>query len=181
MKKEKRNSKNEPLKQAIPKRPVSVLREVIPGARKKSLDPRFDRAFGHYNEDLFGKSYEFVGELQQKEREVLRESMKREKHEGKRQQMQRWLDRQRSMEINAKKQFERKQVIKEWKNKERQLVAQGKKPFHLKDKEVDRMVVEKRFAEIKARGGDPEKILEKKAKKRAAKQHKRLPLRKVTE
>ena len=89
------------------KKPVSVLREVIPVVKKvrrtgvrvltvraqKAIDPRFDRAFGSFNADLFGKSYEFLGDLQQEERRQLQASLKKEKEPRRRDALKRTLDR----------------------------------------------------------------------------------------
>lgn len=91
--------------------------------------------------------------------------------------MQRLLDRQVSVEATQRRDAERKAVIREWKTQEKDKVAQGKRPYHLKRKDVDVMVLEKKLEGLKAKGVDLERVMEKKRKKRATKQHKRLPFR----
>lgn len=169
--------KHRPQQLPISKTPVSVLRKVIPPSRPRPLDPRFDRAFGHYNPDLCSKSYTFVNDIQREERKLLKEAMIREMDSNKKLAMQRLLDRQASVEATQRRDAERKAVLKEWKDEESKKVAQGKQPYHLKKKEVDAMVLEKRLEAMQAKGANLEKVVERKRKKRASKQHKRLPFK----
>lgn len=173
----KEGGKHRPQKLPISKAPVPVFRKTTTPSRPKSLDPRFDRAFGHYNPDLCSKSYDFIGDIQKDERRQLKEAMIREGDLNKRSAMQRLLDRQTSMEVTQRNDAERKAAIKEWKTQERGRVAQGKQPYYLKKKDMEAMVLERRLEEMKAKGVDLEKFVEKKRKKRAARQHKRLPFK----
>lgn len=70
-----------------------MLREVIPVSKKRAVDPRFDRAFGHFNEDLFSKSYGFLGEMQREERQKLQTSLKGEADPSRRETIKRTLER----------------------------------------------------------------------------------------
>lgn len=169
--------KHRPQQLPISKTPVSVLRKVVTPSRPKSLDPRFDRAFGHYNPDLCSQSYLFVNDIQRDERRQLKEAMIKEMDSNKKLAMQRLLDRHASVEATQRKDAEKKAVLKEWKEQEGRKVAQGKQPYHLKKKEVEAMVLEKKLEDLKAKGVNLEKVVERKRKKRATKQHKRLPFK----
>jgi ribosomal RNA-processing protein 36 len=172
-----KRGKHRPQQLPISKAPVPVLRQVVAPARPRALDPRFDRAFGHYNPDLCSKSYSFIKDIQQDERRQLKEAMKGEADPNRKQAMQRLLDRQASMEAMQHRDAGRKAVIKEWKAQESGKIAQGKRPYHLKKKEIDAMVLERKLEGLKAKGVNLERIVEKKRKKRAAKQHTRLPFK----
>ena len=151
-----KRGKHHPQRQPISKTPVPVLRKVVPPSRPKPLDPRFDRAFGHYNPDLCSKSYSFIEDIQRDERKQLREAMTKEADPHRKHAMQRLLDRQVSVEATQRRDAERKAVIREWKTQEKDKVAQGKRPFHLKRKDVDVMVLEKKLEGLKAKGVDLE-------------------------
>lgn len=75
------------------KNPVSVLREVVPGTKKKAIDPRFDRSFGHFNDDLFRKSYGFLAESQRQELAMLEKTLKEETDPTKRFQLKQTINR----------------------------------------------------------------------------------------
>lgn len=75
------------------KRPVSVLREVIAPVRRRAIDPRFDRAFGNFNKDLFEKSFDFLADMQKDELQQLRHSLRKEQHPARREGLQRTLQR----------------------------------------------------------------------------------------
>lgn len=169
--------KHRPQRLPISRTPVPVLRKIVAPPRSKSLDPRFDRAFGHYNPDLCSKSYQFVNDIQREERRQLKEAMVKEKDSNKKLAMQRLLDRQASMEATQRRDAEKRAVIKEWKAQEGEKIAQGKQPYHLKKKEIEAMVLERKLEDLRAKGVNLEKVVEKKRKKRAAKQHKRLPFK----
>lgn len=68
----------------------------------------------------------------------------------------------------------RAQVEQEWREKERSAVAKGKKAFHLKASEKKKLVLAKKFERLEA-AGQLEGYMEKRRKRSAAKDRKRLP------
>ena len=63
---------------------------------------------------------------------------------------------------------------KEWRDKERVAVAHGKGAFHLKASEKKKLVLAKKFERLEA-AGKLEGYMEKRRKRAAAKDRKRLP------
>ncbi|KAI9473934.1 MAG: hypothetical protein EXX96DRAFT_579922 [Benjaminiella poitrasii] len=61
------------------KRAVGRHREVVQLQAVKRRDPRFDKLSGHFNQDLFEKSYGFINEYKKSEMEMLKERIKKEK------------------------------------------------------------------------------------------------------
>lgn len=64
----------------------------MPVNKKKAIDPRFDRSFGNFNEDLFSKSYEFLGEMQKDEKRELHASLRKELNPHRKYALKRTLD-----------------------------------------------------------------------------------------
>ena len=173
-----RKNKSFPL-ECSSKQPVSVLRQVIEPVRPKAIDPRFDRAFGSFHEDQFKEAYGFIKDIQKNERKTLEDSLKKEKDSWKASAIRRTLDRQDSI-ARSKSQAEFKDhVLKTWKKTERELVAQGKKPYYLKKSDEKQLMLIAKFKEMKERSnGQPiniDKLVEKRRKHKAAKQHSKLP------
>lgn len=179
---EKRD-KHRPQELPLSKQPVSVLRTVVAPSRPKSVDPRFDRSFGHFNADLFKKTYDFVDDMQHNEHRVLRETLKTAQSTEKKAAIQRLLDRHAAMEAQSRRDERRQQVKREWRKKEAEAIASGRKQsaFHLKKNELDKLVLASEYAELKERNAgrpvDVERMLEKRRRRRAARQHTRLPFR----
>ncbi|KAJ2827445.1 rRNA biogenesis protein rrp36, partial [Coemansia furcata] len=59
------------------KRPVSRFRQVVDIAKPQTRDPRFDNLSGHFNEDLYEKSYGFLDKQQEEEIESLKAQMQK--------------------------------------------------------------------------------------------------------
>ena len=80
----------------LPKKPVN-LTKIVPSYdlifSQKYHDPRFDRAMGSFNEDLFQKSFEFVKDLQHKEIKELEIAVRNEKDFGRKESLQKTLQR----------------------------------------------------------------------------------------
>ncbi len=52
------------------KKPVPFYRNVFQAKKREIIDPRFSSAFGEYKPDVFRKSYGFVNDMRQREKEV---------------------------------------------------------------------------------------------------------------
>jgi ribosomal RNA-processing protein 36 len=66
------------------------------------------------------------------------------------------------------------QVDREWRGEERAATERGKKKFYLKASDKKRLVLAKKFERLEA-AGKFEKYAEKKRKKNASRDHKKLP------
>lgn len=173
-------SKKKPV-EVSSKQPVSVLRQTVAPLRPKPIDPRFDRSFGDFHADQFKAAYSFIKPMQEKERQVLEESLKKERDPAKKAHIQRVLDRQKSAEKSREREEFRANVLKKWKQSEQELVKQGKKPFYLKRSDQKKLELIAKFKEMKERAAangqavNVDKLLEKRRKHKSSKQRTLLP------
>lgn len=165
------------------KKPVSVLRQTFAPIRPKPVDPRFNRAFGEFNEESFKHSYGFIKEIQERERATLQNALKTEKDPHKREHIQRVLDRQQSIAKAKEKEDFRNAVMQKWKKNEKEMVKQGKKPFFLKRADQKKLELIAKFKEMKERAAangqsvNVDKLMEKRRKHKSSKQRTQLPPR----
>jgi len=172
----KRDNKNRPM-EISSKKPVSRYREVVEVKKKKTRDPRFDNLSGKFNEDLFKKSYKFLSEMEENEMNMIQEKIKKTKNSLEKEKLSRVYQ-----SLKSKKQTEeakeRRQAIKrEWRKKEMQRVKEGKKPYFLKKADLKRMELIDKYKNTKSKSID--KILEKRRKKNASKEHKLMPRKRI--
>lgn len=165
------------------KQPVSVLRQVVAPSRAKAVDPRFDRAFGDYHEDQFKAAYGFVREMKEDELAALETAAREEQSPQRASVLRRSLDRARSMRAAHAKQEKAQQLQRQWKREERARVASGEKraPFFLRTSAQKQLALAAQYRELKERAnGQPlniDRLVEKRRKHKAARQHVLLPRR----
>lgn len=126
--------KNRPQALPISRKPVPLVSKphsLLP-SKPKPCDPRFDRAFGHYNEDLFKKSYEWVGDMQEKETQSLIKALKQEKDAYRKESIKRILDRRNNQKAAAKSKALAQEARRALRQQEAKAVTQGKQPYFLK-------------------------------------------------
>ena len=70
------------------KKPVSTFREIVPIPKKTLCDPRFDERAGSFNEDLFKKSYTFIGEMKKNEKLQVQKELRKTKKPGKKKKLE---------------------------------------------------------------------------------------------
>ncbi|KAI8806087.1 hypothetical protein BJ742DRAFT_376193 [Cladochytrium replicatum] len=183
---EKRADKNQPI-EISSKKPVSRRRQVVEIKRMNYMDPRFEKRAGNFNEDLFKKSYGFLDEYRDSEIQMLKQEIAREKGEWRRESLSKTLQRMLSQqETRAAK--ERTQKLKsEWRKTEVEQIRAGKKkaPYFLKKSDVKKLELMEKFSAVggNAAGGPGkkgnalalDKFLEKKRKRKAAKERVLLP------
>ncbi|KAJ2863905.1 rRNA biogenesis protein rrp36 [Coemansia asiatica] len=170
-----RNSKKMPAVMSA-KRPVSRFRQVVGTEKQQTRDPRFDNLSGHFNEDLFEKSYAFLDEQRQQEIEDMRKQVQRLKnknpHEAERIQLA--INSMQS-QMATKAQKKRVQEIKRrHRVKEVEAVKQGKQPYFLKKKDLRDLEVAQKFVQLKG-SSKLDGFLEKRRKRNATKDHRRMP------
>ncbi|CAG8441786.1 16645_t:CDS:2 [Acaulospora colombiana] len=175
----RRRNKHRPL-EISSKKPVGRFRRVVDLSSnvKKRRDPRFDNLSGKFNEDLFEKSYDFLNEYKKSEIEELRNRINKEKdpeEAGKLKQLLSKLQSKLSHEQNLKR---KKRLKHERKKVELELVARGKAPFYLKKSEEKKLELVDKFEKIQQSNPKAlDKIIEKRRKRNAAKEHKRVPFK----
>lgn len=166
--------KHRPQELRIAREPVPVLRENAALERRaRARDPRFDRAYGHFNSDLYGKSYAFLADLQSAEAKELREALSKERDPRRADSIRKVLDRRASLAAAAARNAERQEALREWRTRESAMVAEGKRAWHLKRRDVDALVLQQKVS--KSTPEQLERMAEKRAKKVAGRQKRRLP------
>jgi len=141
--------------------------------KKKSRDPRFDNLSGKYNEDLFKKSYKFLSEMEDNEMNMIQEKIKKTKNPLEKEKLTRVYQSLKSKKETEKDKERRQAIKREWRKKEMQRVKEGKKPYFLKKADLKRMELIDKYKNTKSKSID--KILEKRRKKNASKEHKLMP------
>ncbi|DBA72635.1 hypothetical protein WJX79_007607 [Trebouxia sp. C0005] len=170
----KRENKNRPIEQSS-KRPVPRHRQVVELRNSESRDPRFENLSGKFSTDQFRKQYAFVyDEELPEEKRNLKSQMQKTKDPEAKQQLQTQLAR---IEQQIKEEQTRRQqqtALKSHKAEERAAVKQGKKPFFLKRSEAKRQELVAKYKHLKASGG-LEKVVQKRRRKNAMKDHRYVP------
>ncbi|RUS32087.1 hypothetical protein BC938DRAFT_476321 [Jimgerdemannia flammicorona] len=190
----KRSSKNKPVEQTS-KRPVGRFREVVGAVGLKRRDPRFDQLSGKLNQDLFEKSYSFLDGYKSSELSMLREQIRKEKNAEEKTKLQELLTRMvgyytslfwgkamdcttlrnwQSRDSTLKIQKHKLELKRERKKVEMEFVKKGKKPFFLKKSDEKKLELIQKFESLKGTKNF-DKILEKKRKRNAAKEHRHVP------
>ncbi|KAJ1877277.1 rRNA biogenesis protein rrp36 [Coemansia sp. RSA 1722] len=170
-----RNSKKMPSMMSS-KRPVSRFRQVVGTEKPQTRDPRFDSLSGHFNEDLFEKTYAFLDTQRQQEVEEMRSQVKRlqKQNPQEAERIQLAIDSVQS-QMAAKSQKKRMQELKRrHRVTEAEQVKQGKQPYFLKKKDLKSLEVAQKFSQLK----DSSKLdgfLEKRRKRNATKDHRNMP------
>ncbi|KAI9479573.1 hypothetical protein BDB00DRAFT_775714, partial [Zychaea mexicana] len=161
------------------KKAVGRFRDVVPASGSKTRDPRFDKLSGQLNQDLFEKSYSFLNDYKKSEQEMLRTSIKKEKNQETRANMESLLLKMVSREATEKQTKRKQQLLRERKKAEAELVKQGKKPYFLKRSEQRKLELMDKYQQLGEKNMD--KILAKRRKKNAAKDHRRVPFKRRAE
>jgi len=176
MKKKEKRKKSEPAEMSS-KIPVSRFRMVVPPEYKlKARDPRFQDTCGHFNEDLFEKSYNFIDDIGREEHRKTIETLRKEKDPEQYASIQKAaiiLKQQ----LEDKKRREIKRTLKSsWKKKEASLVERGKNPFFLKKSMERQLLMLEKYKELKS-SNKLDKYLAKKMAKNAKKDRVYTPFR----
>ncbi|KAJ8657918.1 hypothetical protein O0I10_006446 [Lichtheimia ornata] len=174
----KRANKHSPM-EVSSKRAVGRFREVVELNKPKVRDPRFEKLSGHFNQDLFEKSYAFLDDYKKSEQDLLRQQIKKAKNPERREELQQLLLKMTTREASAQEAKRKQQLKRERKKAEAELVKQGKTPYFLKRSEQRKLELMDKYEKLGEKNMD--KILAKRRKKNAAKDHRRLPFKRRSE
>ena len=139
----------------------------------ESRDPRFESLSGAVNELQMKKNYAFLDSYRDSEMSELKSAIRKTKDPDAKEKLKRALL---SMESREKVQLAREkeqEVLRKHRKNERELIQQGKKPFYLKRTEQKKIALVERFEGMKGRQAD--KVIERRRKKKAAKERKGMP------
>ena len=176
-----RQNKNQPAVQSS-KRPVSRFQQVVEIPKSKARDPRFESLTGKFDERVFDKQYAFVFDLRKQEIEEMRKQLRKEKDQTVAEELKRKIARG-TQELKMREKKERRSKLEQdWKRKERDAVKQGKKPFFLKQGDKKLLEHLDRFENLKKNDSSGlKKMIAKKRKHNAAKEHRFIPRQRVGE
>ncbi|KAG9291755.1 hypothetical protein G9A89_012040 [Geosiphon pyriformis] len=171
---QKRAHKNRPM-EITSKKPVGRFRQIVELSAEKRRDPRFDNISGKLNQDLFEKSYHFLNDYKTSEIKAIQKEIKNEKDLNEKERLQKLLSKLEFKTKSEQLSKQRKELKHERKKAELERVTKGKKPFYLKKSTEKRLELIEKFKKT-----DPkalEKLIEKRRKKNAAKEHKHIPFK----
>ncbi|KAJ9071104.1 rRNA biogenesis protein rrp36 [Entomophthora muscae] len=177
--KKTKKSSNKPI-EITATRPVGRFRQVVDLPSKNIRDPRFDHFCGKFNEDLFKKSYHFVEDVKKQELEDLKHTIKKTKDASAAKNLQNKLDRELTRMRSEKDTEARAALKRKVKKEEQELIKKGKKPFYLKKSALRQIELTEKFNEAKGKSNF-DKVLEKRRKRNATKEHKLVPFKRHQE
>ncbi|XP_045079632.1 ribosomal RNA processing protein 36 homolog [Coregonus clupeaformis] len=157
------------------KRPAPFLRQVVPVKKTVSRDPRFDDLSGEYKPEIFEKTYRFINDIKQRERDVVQKKLKKPLMSNqKKEKLQFLLKRMENQERARKSREQQCEKELEFKRKQREMAGQGLKPFFLKKSGKKKLELAEKYSELK-KSGKLENFLSKKRKRNAGKDRRKLP------
>ncbi|XP_049321878.1 ribosomal RNA processing protein 36 homolog [Astyanax mexicanus] len=169
----KRLSKHRPEEMSA-KKPVPFLRKVVPTKKMVSRDPRFDDLSGEFRPDVFKQTYNFIGEIREKEAEMVKSKLKKVKSEAKREELKSLLKRMKNQDSARQRLEQQREKELQFKRQQRELVGQGHRPFYLKKSDKKKLELANKYTELK-KSGKLENFLSKKRKRNANKDRRKLP------
>ncbi|XP_059501389.1 LOW QUALITY PROTEIN: ribosomal RNA processing protein 36 homolog [Stegostoma tigrinum] len=138
-------------------------------------DPRFDDLSGQFKPEIYEKTYAFLSQLRNKEKEVIKKKLHQVKDPDQRTCMLKGLLQRMTQqdEAESKKRKQRERLL-EFKRKQRERVQQGSRPYFLKKSEQRKLDLAEKYVELK-KTGQLERFLGKKRRRNAQKDRSRLP------
>jgi ribosomal RNA-processing protein 36 len=157
------------------------LYHITEQSSMKTRDPRFDDISGDFNQVQFDKAFGFLDDFRVRERDAVQSELDRLKKKGKNGKEETILSLQRELsvlesEISRSKRRKRMQEIRsDHRKKELELVREkGKVPYHLKESVLKKMVDKEELQSLKGTKKF-RKRLDRKKKKRIAKEERPMP------
>ena len=167
-----RTSKHAPAELSS-KKAVSRKREAIPTQKVNYCDPRFESFSGAVDEKRTKKNYSFLDIYRDSEISELQSAIRKTNDSVAKEQLKRTLlsmeSRKKAQEVKEQQQ----EVLRKHRKEEKEKIEQGKRPFYLKKADQKKMALVERFEGMK--GKQVDKVIERRRKKRAAKERKGMP------
>ncbi|KAG8701410.1 rRNA biogenesis protein rrp36 [Ceratobasidium sp. 395] len=181
---EKRSNKHAPT-EVTSKRPVSRHRAVVDVQKITSRDPRFTPISGELDQAHFSKAYSFLPELQKSEASTLRASLAKARKQRAAPEtidkLERALKHAESAVERAKREEREREVLSKAKKEEKAKREEGKGAWFLKKSAKRNMLLQAKFDDLAASGGQNavRKAIDKRKKKLAQKEKKARPFSKA--
>ncbi|XP_013110585.2 ribosomal RNA processing protein 36 homolog [Stomoxys calcitrans] len=171
----KRLNKNRPREQTST-RQVPFLGAEMRLKRKKDhdiRDPRFDERAGDYDVKKFKENYKFVSEIREKEVQHLKSALNKATDDEERQDIKKTIQRLINKNVEENKWHQKQQQLKEEQKEVQKAIAEGRQPHFVTKKERRAKELVAQFEDLMEKG-KLTKHLEKRRKKNAAKDRKRI-------
>ncbi|XP_075947773.1 ribosomal RNA processing protein 36 homolog [Anarhichas minor] len=171
----KRLNKNRPMEISA-KRRAPFLRQVVSVRKPTSRDPRFDDLSGEYKPEIFEKTFKFINDIKQREREIVQKQLKKTKKSNvqKKEKLEFLLKRMDNQERARKNREQQRERELQFKRQQRERANQGARPFFLKNSDKKKLQLAEKYQELK-KSGKLESFLGKKRKRNAGKDRRKLP------
>ncbi|EDV91448.1 ribosomal RNA processing protein 36 homolog [Drosophila grimshawi] len=173
----KRLNKNRP-REISSKRQVPFLGAELRVERKKETelrDPRFDEKSGNYDINTFKKNYEFVTNIRDKEVVQLRKQLDKVRDGEEKQKIKHTMQRLVNKNVEDKKWHHKQHLLKKEREEIQKAHNEGRQPHYITKKERRAKELVAQFERLKD-AGKLNKHLEKRRKKNAAKDRKRISI-----
>ncbi|KAH8407084.1 hypothetical protein KR222_006114 [Zaprionus bogoriensis] len=171
----KRLNKNRP-REVSAKRQVPFLGAEMRGDRKKDVelrDPRFDERAGDYNTETFKKNYKFLTKIRSKEVDQLKKQLDEVQDNEEKQKIKHAMQRLINKNVEDKKWHIKQNLLKREHKEIQKEHDEGRQPHYVTKKERRAKELVAQFEQLKSTG-KLNKHLEKRRKKNAAKDRKRI-------
>lgn len=193
----KSNNRRDAPREISSRRPVPSGRDMCVGVGSapvrsvRRFDPRFEDHCGDLRLVHIERNYNFLGEARERRRAELQSllssggitSKKEEKRLKKGistaanprivERAAKELEKMEQADLRRNAILTRREVEKEFKEREKELVRRGKKPYFLKERDLRRLELRKKFEGLKKEGG-AQKFIDKKRRRIVGKQKKLL-------
>ncbi|XP_040113117.1 ribosomal RNA processing protein 36 homolog [Oryx dammah] len=140
--------KHRPLEMSAKVR-VPFLRQVVPISKKVARDPRFDDLSGEYNPEVLGKTYQFLDDIQARDKELVKNQLRKRRSGEEHEKLQRLLQRMEQQEMAQKERKRQQELRLALKQEWRAQAQQGHRPYFLKKSEQRQLVLAEKFKELK--------------------------------
>ncbi|KAG9019401.1 hypothetical protein FRB90_002911 [Tulasnella sp. 427] len=173
------------------KKPVSRFRHVVEVKKMEARDPRFSSlAGGEFDATKFASSYGFITDIQKDEAKKIRHTIRdikktlpnalpntRQQEIRRIDELKKALNRTETSIKKARREAREREVLMQARKEEKEKRSEGKGEWYLKDSEKRKLLLQTRFADMEAEGGQRKvkKFLEKKEKEIAQKEKKARP------
>ncbi|XP_037546558.1 ribosomal RNA processing protein 36 homolog [Nematolebias whitei] len=172
--KKKRLNKNRPMEISA-KKPAPFIRQVVSVKKPAIRDPRFDDLSGEYKPEIFEKTYKFINDIKHNEKEIVQKRLRRMKDSSqKKEKLQFLLKRLENQERARLSREQQRERELEFKRQQRERAHHGDRPFFLKKSDKKKLQLADKYLELK-KNGKLENFLNKKRKRNAGKDRKKLP------
>lgn len=169
----RRLNKNRPMEVSA-KRPVPFLRQIVTVKKSTLRDPRFDDLSGEYKSDIFEKTYSFINDIKNREKEVVKKKLKKTKSEKKKEKLQFLVKRMENQERARLSHEQQRDRDLQFKRAQRERANQGQAPLFLKNSEKKKLQLLEKYEGLK-KSGKLDQFMTKKRKRNAGKDRRKLP------